>query len=643
MAHNESNLRRAGAVPEIMCLITQGEMALYLGNEALKTFGQPALPTGNGWAPIVIPPILVLTEQMLPAGYTKAAVGFLKSKLGMMLRASVIVSQMAVAYFTGSAVVIAVLSYLAIDELDCRKLLPTRISWLYQSIHLPLTLILAVLAKGTWAGAALFLAITVANYAIPKLIPSDPKGNTGQLTPAILKDILDKQNPFQDFEINLAHMAWNSMPMQPEVQLSELLDLWDQIPWEKYPSDPRIAPPANPRGQLEKLIQALQKQPFPMDLYEAKIVIDYLKHDPTEAERAKILSKLSSSSEHGFYFLFTELSARIVAQGKPVSLRTGILRRLQGIRMAQLQPETGLIASFREARFPINVGALYGLVRHQHEIFHPTLPVWLMWKYLGDLIREDLRMNYYEPKSISRSIEFQYQNSPLVRSWWHGFIRRQSPENQTAFRRLLASEQRPRMSRVEWEHQLENRAEMMRHPRNLRFLESQPALPTSNLEGLDLAHVEAHRKKTHISSRDTEDIQITQKVILAMLFEMGILQRKAKLAPQAPEQAGYVEPLSELLQVRVEKQNLLALKRVVHRKTEELQQIALKIRGSSEAALPQPTTATAATPSLPPLQPRVVAAPSVSINLPRHSLSLDSRRCLRCHSAPWVECRTKRP
>jgi len=504
---NARAMRAQGIGVEIVCWMTQGKMALYLGNEALEILGRPMLPSVHPWAPLVISLVLVGTERLLPAGYAKATVGFLKSAAGMMLRASMLVSQIAVVYFTGSVTAIAILSYLAIDELHVRKLLSSRVSAVYQSSVWPLSFGLAAVAQGTWSALGWFMA---GQYVVPTLIlwalskQPDPGKNIGQLTPALLQDILQKDNPFPDFEINQAHLAWAPLPAQPNVEFSELIDLWEGIRWEKYPArptDPNIPPPVNPQAQLKKFVQILEDddQSLPSHRYEAKIVIDYLQYTASEAERAKFLAELAACSPRSFQGKISNLSDRIISGSQPVSLRTGILYFLQEIRTNhQNLGLSDLIESLRRSRHPMDAGACYGWIRHEHETVQLALPVQALFKCLEKGLewagKGDLEKSGYVSNKIAEYVKMGYGDSPLARAWWYELLCQQSDENKNKFLQLLAGNQ---------------------------LLEEKSAF----------------------------HIEINEKVILAMLFEMGIVQRKTTLAAQVPERVGSVAPISPQVQL----------------------------------------------------------------------------------------------
>ncbi len=139
-------------------LIAKGQLALHIGNHALTALGKEPLPSGYGWAAFVIPPVLLMINSKLPSGYVKEAVRVVKNNLRILLRTAVIVSQVALVYFTGSVAAIAALSYLALDGLYSSELLPARISRVYSWMQFPLFLVSSVLS-GTWISTALYTTV----------------------------------------------------------------------------------------------------------------------------------------------------------------------------------------------------------------------------------------------------------------------------------------------------------------------------------------------------------------------------------------------------------------------------------------------------------------------------------------------------
>ncbi len=569
-AKAEKTTGQKPTVSQAIAQTAQGYITCSAINNALKALDQVALPTAFGWTVLLIPPLVSLVEHKLAPGISKKALGMLREYLGPVFRTAFAVSQLALIYFTGSFAAAAAIGFLALDALERNGWLFERIGKVYGSIQKPLFLLNGLFQATTWRSgiintAVRLTAIVAMQFFLSKipepgvplaskeaLLP-DPQRNTGQLSSQILREIMQEDDPCNRFKPNFQHLFWKGHSPTPDVELNELLTQWDMLAnkaefSQKMTAGLRVV--LNTRLSNWKKIHpdgiCLQQYHY------LRVIVNHLKSSEcTDKQRVEVLMNLAKSSPPELEKAFALSSER----DGTIPLRKAIVQNLQIYRTIQyrnsmrhhgavpdwmitgyfyffqmpyppppstfkalrIEPEPGMYGSSA-------VGPLGILPRPQDlatlEFFRQS------WS--DEDIRNTLKKLDYDVENMVDNTCFSF--SGKMTNWWQTFMKGKPLEQIGKIRALFTT----RKSRLT--------------PR------SSQALDIAEISGVraknqakyryeDQEYTAKLRRKavTPEAVLDAQPNFDTERAVLAMLFEMGIIQEKSppsqRPAPSAQPRA----------------------------------------------------------------------------------------------------------
>lgn len=251
--------------------IFQGWQALYFIDSTLKALGKDPIPTPHRWAVFALPPVALLLSVVLPKGQS------LRNGAGILIRTAVLVSQVALVYFTGSGAAIAALSCMTINLLARNRVLPESAARAYSVVETPIYF-LAQFFSAASLGAALqniaqffFIREQMQGFPICSKIaavcfPSFVQGNKlvaeimeeGALNGALFRQIQDAPDPRT---ILRPLNTFASIPQTTPLELDDLFTLWNRpkITQEARSFLDRLSRPEMP--QLWLVLQDLKSKP----------------------------------------------------------------------------------------------------------------------------------------------------------------------------------------------------------------------------------------------------------------------------------------------------------------------------------------------------------------------------------------------
>jgi hypothetical protein len=475
----------------VLTALTQTAQVSYtfsLTNEAIPDI----VPAGAKIVTYLAPSLLAYAVKK---GFMRPVCLFLQDHIGTLCQLASTISAIALIALGSLALGIASLSLLALGYLDRWGILPL---CLRQFIHDTSPIIR--IATGIIVGdllEKLFALATVVFYCYEKCIapPEEPApppqiDRQNALTPELLDRILKNNVPL---EINSAHLRWDILVPTPNIEIRELLSLYDTVDWEphlqviraKCKGDARFVerigdpekmdPPiliAHMRENLKSYLNSVQGRHIAdgeihdydrLEIY-LKVIADYLKKEQNAIHRADALLRLSV--EGGQYcgpekfHVAEDLYANYILRQDQVPVHIQILLSLQDSRTQWMQARyldvmngvqdnptcmTSCLSAisaidFQDLHFYnqfINIyGSEFGLRRGAAANDHAAVIDPLSKAFLRKLIRQFkiLFESEYTPSRIQQILQDKIGTPglplPNLFTWWQNWIDRQNLSQQ---------------------------------------------------------------------------------------------------------------------------------------------------------------------------------------------------------------------
>lgn len=465
----------------------QGRQAFYFANQLLSQVGRAPLSSSWKWGVQLLPPLMALLSSKLPEGRIQKIANSLHENTGAVFRVTSLVSQVALVYFTGSTVALVGIAYLTIDLLDGNGLLSPLLSKVYSSIKAPLFLTSQFFSAGNWVNAFAWgtstMVWTTVEYLVPLLVGkarerlSRPPAQES-LTPEILRDIRLSGGPDQFLRSRFSYLKENALPVRPMINFEQAL--LKQIPWKDDADLLQGHSAADLEKALADRLAELKKDGLPIRIYKLRVIASHLSSKSVEG-RAKFLVKLATAEKP--VDVINEEFDRIVSENQ--DLRTLILQELQIVRTGEVfyakpkapDAQHNFALANAEIAFSRNLGSpstyahLLGLLQWNSDTLYRP-PMLFSEKDIADILRHT---DCYFPTDLVKIVRGIPNFNQAATAWWKAFVKRQPPESQREF---------------------------------LQIIESIQGGANIGLAGLDAI----------------AKLRMTDTLVLAMLFEMGILE-----------------------------------------------------------------------------------------------------------------------
>jgi len=377
VGHPTELLAQAFGFWEMYPLIEQG----------LKVAQWPLPSSRVYWVTMLTQAVLFLVAETLPTGVAEKAVHFVQHQFGNLCRVAVVVSQVAVYYFTGSSFALLYIGLHVIDTLERNRLLPEKVKLLYHNVN-ALSYAIASIAMGDLYYVAAGIGSLALVPAIRATLPVIDKSvklfwslssyhqqkeevhqqlfelgiidaearddlNFGALAvddddneepvahpPAIPLLTPAQITPNPQFLINRNHLVQEPLPPIPNVDPQGLMDLWDEV-------EDLITAENKPqlRQALQSLVAALRQQ-NPRDHLHSHYLQLIASRLPEKdrGSQAEILFRLARAND--LKVAIEEAFSQLYGHGNELPLRMKILHRLQVFRTRNFfreKNERGLI------------------------------------------------------------------------------------------------------------------------------------------------------------------------------------------------------------------------------------------------------------------------------------------------------------
>lgn len=469
----------------------QGRQALYFVNQLFSQVGRAPLENAWKWGVQLVPSLMTLLSWKLPEGRIQKTAESLYHQTGTFFRVTSFVSQVALVYFTGSTAALVSVVYLTIDRLDESHCLHPLLSKVYRSAFIPLFLVGQFFSAGNLAAAYAWgtstIIWTATEYLVPlfankahEIINRPPPKQS--LSPQIFQAILSSKEHNDLLQPQLSYLNEEALPVRPVINPEQtLLRQWKQIPWNEHKELLQGCSVDDLEKVLANRLANFKKGRSEINTYQLRVIAKRLSDKP-EKERAKFLAELATA-EKPLEAVLNEFNRCMApAQQDPAFLRTLILQELQITRTTDffyqesqshyLQKARTFFATARTLGLSAGLSQLLGLIHwNSYYQLHPLAL---------SLIEEDRKkflkaINCYFPTDLAIIAKNVSNFNQAATTWWKSFIQQQSPNNQKQFLQSLAT--------------------------------------TQGKGNLSLAELEA-----------ISELRITDSLVLAMLFEMGIVE-----------------------------------------------------------------------------------------------------------------------
>ncbi len=215
-------------------------------NEALAAAGCAAISSQLGWILVLTPAVTFLAAELAPAGAVRNTLQFAKNHLGTLLRTAMLVSQVAIYYFTQSHIALLSLAIQSILLLERNHWLPDRVSWVLSKgtlVALPLS---NLISSGIWSvGGVNAIGELAVTFFLPwyqRKVAEFSEWLEEQVAQANHESAeehsLDGKLEWKHqhlvqysnrvtFSMNWNHVGRTSLPSIPSVDVRTLTDLWN--------------------------------------------------------------------------------------------------------------------------------------------------------------------------------------------------------------------------------------------------------------------------------------------------------------------------------------------------------------------------------------------------------------------------------
>jgi len=271
-------------------------------NEALAAAGCAAISSQLGWVLVLTPVVTFIAAELAPQGALRERLQFAKNHLGTLLSVAMVVSQIAIYYFTQSHIALLSLAIQGILLLERNHLFPKRVSWVLRhgsGIALPLANLMStklLSLAGLFSAQNLVLA-AIAPFIQKKVVQFN-QNSWDDLAKAFDEDARNvsfkgkftaEQLPWirpdgrVTFAIHWEHLNRIALPSIPNGDVRNLAKLWDAVANEFNADDEDIR--AKKDKFLLELDRMAQCDPLQDDGAELlRIIADALPDKPVDEQ-----------------------------------------------------------------------------------------------------------------------------------------------------------------------------------------------------------------------------------------------------------------------------------------------------------------------------------------------------------------------
>jgi len=309
-------------------------------SRALKAAGQEPISSRLGWVLWLTPAVLHLTAENLSPGTIQNLARTAQNHFGTVCLVAFTVSQVAILYFAPTPGAVFSLLFVALTLVSESSCLSQKASAYFQkSLTTALIASQLILAGGVWGCVMLGIGKAAEYYWTHGLADTPEDANrSGQLTQDKFVKIFGEELGSKDFQINLDHLHWSSLPDLPNVEVAHLLTLWDQIPRDDDAEGVHALEMVEwrqCRQRLESVVSSVQDIPPYMPKHmHLKLIAERLSTKPQEVQADLLKQLVDTNWKNAGNFNYDRVFARLTEEGQAntVPFRKKALHELQCLR-----------------------------------------------------------------------------------------------------------------------------------------------------------------------------------------------------------------------------------------------------------------------------------------------------------------------